>query len=145
MIKFFIFPLSLILLISCKRTPVLREAEKEGLPVDFISFYEKFHQDSAYQMAHITFPLDGFPSQPDSVTIAQGFHWTADKWVMHKGSMYVDSLFTREFEVPMPGLVSETILQKDVPYGIYRRFYRRDDGWYLIFYSDMNRIQKTEK
>ena len=44
-----------------------KEVSKE-LPADFVAFYEKFHQDSAYQMAHIIFPLEGYPAQVDSAT-----------------------------------------------------------------------------
>ena len=129
------------LLISCKpQAPALKQDEVAGLPPDFVTFYEKFHADSAFQMAHITFPLEGYPMSPDSATLANHFRWTADKWVMHRGAMFVDSLYTRRFDMPMKTVITEVIMQKDRPFGTYRRFLKRDDSWYLIFYSDMNRI-----
>ena len=129
-----------LLLLSCKRQePTLKKEEAAGLPPDFVTFYEKFHSDSLFQMAHITFPLEGYPSAPDSATVANHFHWTADKWLMHRGA-FSDSLYNRKFEMPMQNVVTELIMQKNVPYGTYRRFLKRGDSWSLIFYSDMNRI-----
>ena len=134
----------LIFLTNCRQKPALQQQEITALPADFVAFYEKFHADSAYQMAHIQFPLEGYPQAPDSATLAANFHRTADKWLMHRSTMFVDSLYTRQFDVPMEGLVNEIIMQRNVPYGTYRRFFKRSDGWFLIFYSDMNRIEKRQ-
>jgi hypothetical protein len=138
--KYFLNSLILaLLLLSCKRQePALKKEEVAGLPPDFVTFYEKFHSDSLYQMAHISFPLEGYPSAPDSATLANKFHWTADKWMMHR--TFPDSLYNRKFDMPMQSVVTEWIMQKNVPYGTYRRFLKRGDSWSLIFYSDMNRI-----
>ena len=37
------------------------EATASRLPEDFVAFYERFLQDSLYQMEHINFPLEGIP------------------------------------------------------------------------------------
>jgi Domain of unknown function (DUF4348) len=133
-----------LLIASCKRPePALRQNEAAELPADFVTFYEKFHSDSAFQMAHISFPLEGYPMSPDSATLASNFRWTADKWLMHRGKMFVDSLYTRRFDAPLPTIITEVIMQRDRPFGTYRRFLKRDDSWYLIFYSDMNRIDSN--
>ncbi|MDZ7876375.1 MAG: DUF4348 domain-containing protein [Saprospiraceae bacterium] len=133
-----------LFVVSCKPSPpTLRQEETTGLPPDFIAFYEKFHADSTFQMAHISFPLEGYPMSPDSATLANNFRWTADKWVMHRGSMFVDSLYTRRFDSPLPTVITEIIMQKAENFGTYRRFLKRDDSWYLIFYSDMNRIDSN--
>jgi Domain of unknown function (DUF4348) len=133
-----------LLIASCKRNePILKQAEVAELPADFVSFYEKFHADSLFQMAHISFPLEGYPMSPDSATLASNFRWTSDKWLMHKGLMFVDSLYTRRFDMPLPTVITEVIMQRDRPFGTYRRFLKRDDSWFLIFYSDMNRIDSN--
>jgi Domain of unknown function (DUF4348) len=130
-----------LLIASCKRPePALKQEESSTLPADFVEFYEKFHADSAFQMLHISFPLEGYPMSPDSATLANNFRWTADKWVMHRGNMYVDSLYNRRFEMPLQSMITEVIKQKREPYGTYRRFLKRDGTWFLIFYSDMNRM-----
>jgi Domain of unknown function (DUF4348) len=133
-----------VLFISCKpQPPALKQEEAATLAADFVAFYEKFHTDSAFQMAHISFPLEGYPMSPDSATLASNFRWTADKWVMHRGSMFVDSIYIRQFDSPLPTMITEVVKQKNTPYGTYRRFLKRDDSWYLIFYSDMNRMDSN--
>ncbi len=113
------------------------------LPADFVAFYEKFHQDSAYQMAHIIFPLEGYPSQVDSATIAEGtFRWYAETWRIHKMAAFTSSDFTRTFEQPISGMVNETVRQNGTPYAMFRRYYKRGDDWFLIMYSDMNPMKE---
>ena len=115
----------------------------QELPVDFLAFYEKFHQDSAYQMAHIIFPLEGYPSQVDSATIAEGtFRWYAETWRMHKMAGFTSSDFTRTFDQAIPGIVNETVRQNGTPFGMFRRYYKRGDDWFLIMYSDMNPMKE---
>lgn len=53
---------SFILLFSnCKNKPqALQQTKTEAdLPKDFREFYQQFHTDSSYQMAHIEWPLKG--------------------------------------------------------------------------------------
>lgn len=130
-----------LLFSSCKNktTPLINNKEA-GLPEDFIQFYDKFHSDSAYQMSHIQFPLEGYPTNADSIT--GQFFWTPDKWKMHTMKAFNDSLFTRKFEVPMPFAVNETVFQNNTPFGMMRRFFKKGDEWYLIFYSDMNAMKQ---
>lgn len=136
--------IALIFLTQCKRRESALKGQTEGLPTDFTTFYDKFHSDSAYQMAHITFPLEGYPSNADSATLANGgFYWQKDKWIMHKMEGFSDSLYNRQFDISMPGIINETIRQKNTPYSMYRRFYKRGDDWQLIFYADMNAVKEN--
>ena len=135
-----------ILFSDCKKKePSMKtglESSKE-LPSDFVDFYAKFHSDSVYQLAHIQFPLEGYPSNADSAVMAsRSFHWMADTWVIHNMQAFNDSLFTRQFDVSMPGVVNETIYQKNTPFGMFRRFFKRDNEWALIFYSAMNPMKE---
>jgi hypothetical protein len=128
---------------SCKKKSSLNKEEKGVLPKDFVAFYDKFHKDSAYQMAHITFPLDGLPTRADSSVFENGgFRWQKEDWQMHRLENFSDSMFIRQFEYPTEGYVHELVKQKDTPFGIIRRFYKRGDEWFLIFYADMNTIQE---
>ena len=124
---------------ACKQKNNLSDTEKKELPPDFVTFYAKFHNDSIFQLAHIQFPLPGFPSQVDS--IANNFQWTKETWRMHRTENFSDTLFTRTFEMPLPNCVNETVVLKNTPLGTFRRFYKRDNDWFLIFYADMNKIQ----
>ncbi len=133
----------LIFFSECKHKDAILKEQSKGLPADFVQFYEKFHTDSAYQMAHIQFPLEGYPAQADSSVLAAGnFRWTADKWIMHRMKGFTDSLYTRSFDVAIPGIVTETIRQKNTPFSMYRRFYKRGEEWNLILYADMNPLQE---
>jgi hypothetical protein len=133
---------------SCKRDAKVKEVvitpeQAQAVPDDFLEFYKKFHSDSAYQMAHIQFPLEGFPSQADSAVIASGnFRWTAETWRMHRMEAFSDTAFTRTFLSPLPEMVGETLRQKNTPFAMYRRFYKRGNDWNLIFYSDMNAMKE---
>ena len=72
------FCLIILFLTDCKRKDPVLKGQVQGLPDDFVAFYEKFHADSAYQMAHIQFPLEGYPAQADSSVLAKGdFRWWA--------------------------------------------------------------------
>ncbi len=132
-----------LFLTSCKNDKKLSEKDAQGLSEDFVTFYNRFHNDKAYQLAHIQFPLEGLPSGnlSDSVKNVSDFRWTSDKWVMQSLAQFNDSLYIREFEQPMPIMVNEIIIEKKSKYGIMRRFLKRDNEWMLIFYSDMNRLE----
>lgn len=137
--KCVLFFLILFSATACKQKNNLSETEKKELPPDFVAFYTKFHNDSIFQLEHIQFPLPGFPSQVDS--IANNFQWTKETWRMHRTENFSDTLFTRTFEMPLPNCVNETVVMKNTPLGTFRRFYKRDNDWFLIFYADMNKIQ----
>lgn len=136
--------LVLLVWVGCKNEVKLPQQDAQGLPPDFVTFYNKFHNDSAYQMAHIEFPLEGYPSGnlKDSTQNGEEFRWTEDKWLMHHLDFFNDQLFTRTFESPMPIVINEIIIEKQNGYGTLRRFLKREDNdWRLIFYSDMNRLE----
>ncbi len=146
----FIIVLTLLALSSCKKNqkqevkePALSVEETQALPPDFLDFYKKFHSDSLYQMAHIQFPLQGYPTQVDNDTtvyIDENYRWQPNTWLMHRMEGFTDTAFTRKFEVPLPMAVSETIHQRNSPFKMFRRFYKRDNEWFLIYYGAMNAI-----
>lgn len=112
----------------------------DQLPADFITFYEKFHLDSVYQMTHISWPLQGDKSeQLDSTHYAkQETTWEQSKWHLHHPVDYSSGDYKRKIQMLGDGLVIEYILITAGGYGIERRFARQPDGeWNLIYYSDM--------
>jgi len=140
--KHFVFAVFIsILMLGCKPDKKLSTQESNTLPADFISFYEKFHRDSVFQMAHIQFPLDGLPSQADS-TMTGLYKYTPENWTFQTLKGFNETDFTRRFESPIPELVNESIIQKGVGFGTYRRFYKRSGEWKLIYYSDVNKISE---
>ncbi len=121
-----------------KNNVAVSSAGWEQLPSDFHAFYEKFHGDSTFQMAHIHFPLAGLPNGADSTQIGN-FFWQQSDWEMHR--MPTDTSFLRIYSVPMSGFVNEVIKQKTPPYiGISRRFAKIGDDWQLIHYVNANEM-----
>ena len=117
--------------------------EDSAVPVDFMDFYMKFHQDSMYQMSHIQFPLRGMPAMAidlpqDSIN---NFVWESEDWKVHKPFMGNEQEYLKEFRVINENLISEFIVEKQMGYGMERRFSKLGHQWYLIYYMDMNKME----
>lgn len=97
---------------------------------DFPGFYQRFHADSAFQMAHIQFPLMG-----KSDTSA----WQVKEWTLHRPVDYDRSDFTREFTPVGEDILVEHIIHRMGDYGMVRRWARLGDEWSLIYYAERNR------
>ncbi len=110
---------------------------------DFETFYHQFHADSLYQLEHIIFPMEGLPSDADSVTIVDdNFRWQKENWVMHRAFDSSGGDFKQEFTPINEMLIIERITHVSGGYGMVRRFAKLGDDWYLIYYAGMNRIQQ---
>ncbi len=131
----------LLLFAACRPN----KAEMVDLPTDFTDFYEQFLRDSAYQMAHISFPLEGLPSYADSTTVTDhSFRWTQDTWVLHQPFDVDNREFERTFRVISEQLIEEIIRQKKGQMGTIRRFYKSGATWSLIYFSGLNAMQIRE-
>ena len=113
------------------------------LPEDFETFYKRFHRDSAFQMDHIIFPLEGVPANAASRGIdLESFRWEKEDWVIHKefdlGTQYQRN-FTLGFENTV---ILENIQHKTSGFGILRRFVKTGEDYFLIYYADMNQIRE---
>ena len=134
------FFLLIILLSNCKNKPqALQQAKAEAdLPKDFLEFYQQFHSDSSYQMAHIEWPLKGEKgSSTDTLGRSQLTEWEPETWsIMHFPDTTMSTL-KRGFETVGDVLVIERMSYPMVGYGYERQFYKEDDGqWRLIFYGE---------
>ncbi|HJW29232.1 MAG TPA: hypothetical protein VJ508_08255, partial [Saprospiraceae bacterium] len=112
---------------------------QDTLPKDFIEFYDRFHRDTAYQMAHINFPLEGLPnSQNDTVSNpTERFYWQRSTWIKHNPFTDPSQQFDQWFETPTDRVVEHWIHMKGTNLFLHRRFAKLDDGWYLIYYAGM--------
>ncbi len=109
---------------------------------DFAEFYKRFHTDSAYQMEHIVFPLEGLPREADSLTIANNnFRWQRENWKIQRGFNLQSSSYEQELIPVSEGLIVEKIVHKAGGLAMQRRFARLGDEWYLIYYADLNRMR----
>ncbi len=134
----------ILLLSNCKNKPqALQQAKAEGdLPKDFLEFYQKFHTDSVYQMAHIEWPLKGESGVSQDTTVKrQLVEWTPENWrLMHLPDTSMSTL-KRGFEMVGDILVIEKMSYPMVGYGYERQFYKEEDGqWWLIFYGETTQL-----
>ena len=142
--RIWLFPVFLMLLVtSCKNTSnsanVTKPTEEELN--SFASFYKQFHEDSTFQIQHITFPLQGLPERADSATLASGtFRWTRDNWKIQEAFDPSNSQFEQDFLPLGEDMIIEKLTHKKWGLAITRRFAKMDDGWYLIYYSGLNKV-----
>ena len=136
---------TLLLFPACKNQP--KEADQVTqttvqVPQDFLDFYEKFHHDSAYQIAHIVWPLQGDTDEQIDSTHFQKktTEWQPAGWRMQRMDFdRNDYIFDRSMLGEL--LVIERIRAKSANYGIERRFAKQGNGeWALIYYSDLQEL-----
>lgn len=128
---------------ACKNEPKTPAVDVSQLTdvEEFNTFFQRFHEDSLYQIEHITFPLQGLPSGADSTARADNnFVWEKETWRMHR-HMPPNSGYTREYEILTPTLINEYTADSDKSYGLVRRFAKLDNDWYLIYYAGVNRLK----
>ncbi len=129
-----------LLLFACRNAQPADPAPT--LPADFLAFYQRFHQDSLFQMEHIAFPLPGLPDRADSLTLSRNdFRWERHNWRMHRPFDFELGDFRRTFIPFNENMVEERILHRNGRYAMVRRFARMGGEWHLIYYAGLNRLQ----
>src|SRR5687768_182524 len=145
---YFVFCFMIMLpLISegCKKKETITEtSEKEGiesdtLPDDFVSFYDKFHTDSQFQMDHIIFPLEGLPSSIEDIDTlpTERFFWQREDWKKHNHFTDPSGQFEHWFEVRGDRIIEHWVQMKGTNLVMKRRFAKMEEDWYLIYYAGM--------
>jgi hypothetical protein len=134
------FFLIVFLFSNCKNKPqAFQQTRAEAdLPKDFLEFYQKFHTDSVYQMAHIEWPLKGESGiSADTMAKRQLKEWNPEDWrLMHLPDTSMSTL-KRSFETVGEIIVVEKMSYPMVGFGFERQFYKEEDGqWRLIFYGE---------
>ncbi len=140
--------LGVSLLWSCGQQPAETEETAEiaaelpdGAYGDFPEFYQRFMTDSLFQIEHITFPLQGLPSDAKSNDFSnEDFRWQKENWVMHRAFDSSKSGFQVEFIPISPSVIQERITHHTGQYGMMRRFAKLGDEWFLIYYAGLNRL-----
>jgi hypothetical protein len=134
---------SLLLWGACKNqsdTNIQVTNDMAGLPEGFMAFYEEFHADSLYQIAHIVWPLEGEKGVQvgDGRVEIQSVEWLPESWKMHRRVDFSKGEYRQELEPVGEIMVIERIYTKLGNYGLERRFAKSPSGeWELIFYGDM--------
>ncbi len=115
------------------------EATNPTTPPDFEVFYEKFGKDTAFQMSHIIFPLEGRPAMKDGMdNIDPNFKWQKKDWIKHRAFDDMDGTFSRGF-MNFAGIITEEVADNSGNFTMIRRFAKISDQWHLIYYKEMGR------
>ncbi len=135
--KYILYLLPVIILVLSCRPKAQPDPELVEIDPSFAKFYLKFHEDSLFQVEHIDFPLPGIPHLIDSLELAmtKSFFWEKEGWKMHR--MMDEELFTRHLYSLTQGLIIEKIRDHQ-GFALERRFLKRGEEWYLIYYGGMN-------
>jgi hypothetical protein len=117
---------------SCKQkvTENFSKILEEEIPESFLIFYDRFHEDSLFQLQHIVFPLEG--RRPDSTNIT---HWQKDDWVVHRP--FDDMGIYKRGVFALNDIVIEKIKDRSGQFSMERRWNKSGNEWYLIYYQDM--------
>jgi len=115
------------------------------LPADFVAFFDRFHSDSAFQVDHIIFPLEGLPATLDVDTLPAGerYFWQRSDWRLHRPFADPSGEFENWFEKKDDRIIEHWIHMKGTAMYLYRRFAKLDNDWFLIYYQDMRPTAKT--
>jgi hypothetical protein len=134
--RFIWFLLILGLMSGCKSKE--QQSELPGLPEDFEVFYVKFHTDSAFQMEHIIFPLEGHVRlMENQIEIINPISWEKDDWTLHKPFNDHGGTFTQKY-IMTDNVVIEKINDRSNFFRMERRFAKLGDEWSLIYYGANN-------
>ena len=132
---------------SCKKGPsgqMQKSAEMTDLPKDFLSFYQQFHSDSAYQIAHIEWPLKGEKMEK---TESGGnkkvlTEWEPENWKFLQLPDVNDVGLKRYYETMSNVLIIERLQYPMVNFGLERQFYKdENNAWKLIYYAEMQELR----
>ncbi len=121
-----------------------KAAEMSDLPKDFLDFYQQFHTDSAYQIAHIEWPLKGEKTVSgddgkDKKVLAT---WEPGNWAIQHLPELEHSGLKRSFETSSEVLVIERLQYPMVNYGMERQFYKEENNeWRMIYYTEMQDLR----
>ncbi len=129
--KSILFLFAVLLFFACKKeaseSAIADESSTELVEIekDFVEFYDRFHEDSTFQLTAISFPLH---ADGDLIT------WTEENWILHQPFNDYGDKFRREF-TPAGRLVFERIYDANGFFNMNRRWAKLSDGWKLIYYK----------
>lgn len=113
--------------------------DEAEIPKDFIEFYTKFHEDSLFQIEHITFPLEGLPPNVHNSKIPLNeFRWTKEKWRMHHLPDEKNVDMEKKWVKLGDKVIVEMIQLNETKMAMQRRFAKTSRGWAMTYYAPPN-------
>lgn len=127
--------------ISCKQNKDTKLstsnlASATELPYGFEEFYQQFQEDTAFQLRHIIFPLEGMIY--DEIQNEMVKHkFNKEDWVFHRAFNDQNGSFVQNFSVFGDIVTEHTMDTHGAKMEMVRRFAVIDDEWHLIYYKPM--------
>ena len=133
--------IAMLFLASCKQkqddsVSTTNDEISEELPEDFLEFYKRFHEDTAYQIRHIIFPLEGMIYDSDEGEMLK-HKYDQKSWIFHRPFDDQDGSFEQEFSIFSDIVTERTVDTHGAKMEMVRRFAVIDDEWHLIYYKPM--------
>lgn len=123
-------------LLNCKSShkSVSKLIDSKASIEDFTGFYDRFHNDSLFQISRITFPLKRINSDELDKN-----EWTKDNWLLMKTRIYdIDtSKFKIEYKKTKNAFTQQFWL-KDSAFSSKYRFELIGKKWFLVEVVDSN-------
>ncbi|MDR0801721.1 hypothetical protein [Fluviicola sp.] len=114
----------------------IQDTKRDSIEV-FENFYNRFHEDSLFQISRILFPLPGhnIDSDYNPDEKIEIFKWDKNNWDMQK--KILDQNFKNELRKYNDSII-ERIYIENSGFEIVRKFYLHNKKWYLGFYGSQN-------
>jgi hypothetical protein len=131
-----VFILTTAILTNCHST---RESSKsytlkKNSGEDFDKFYERFHEDSVFQVSRLKFPVDGM-----SVKGEEKVKWTRDNLPLLKTKIY--DIDTTRFKITFrktEKMFTQKVWIEDSEFSSEYRFELINKKWYLVYVLDQD-------
>lgn len=134
----YLLSLSLLVLLLGACTPEAPPPAPIVPDEEFEAFYDRFHEDPAFQLARVQFPLRGLPARAGAA--GEDFRWQRTDWQHHQRLDPATTGLNSDFAIISDDLIVESIRHKSGAYGMERRFARLDHEWYLIYYAGLRPV-----
>ncbi|WP_165963538.1 DUF4348 domain-containing protein [Hymenobacter radiodurans] len=104
----------------------------------FDEFYNRFTNDSVFQIQRINFPLPGINT--DEMDISDKvYYWQKDQWIMYKGiPSQIDTADFQVKKIRSDSVAIDEVAQKNVSFGSKYTFKIKSGKWFLVYYEDIN-------
>jgi len=107
-------------------------------------FYDQFHTDNSFQIAHIIWPLPGKLITDEDDVVQLTSSWSEEDWTYHKKPP-ADGNYNILYNTLVDTMVDEYIMNRLTGHGILRRWRKQNDQWMLTYYSGLQSAERLKE
>lgn len=127
-----------------KNNQDIESVSDNSLPEDFSVFYDQFHTDNSFQIAHIIWPLPGKLITDEDDVVQLTSSWSEEDWTYHKKPP-ADGNYNILYNTLVDTMVDEYIMNRLTGHGILRRWRKQNDQWMLTYYSGLQSAERLKE